>query len=346
LFEGDETFDTYRRFAFGLLFAVLALLTKIYLAFPPFVYALYVFLFVSPRRGLMYGVLATLTAVAVLWAMTWFFPAYVSVSVIDNINSSAYYDVDHMKRQTVDWLVFSLPLTVAVTILFVRSLVTGTVGGLFRRAPSPFAFASLVNATVFLVFFGGHAGAHMTYLFHLVTPLLTIAVLPSVGALPWARAMVMVALPVAFAINAHYFPLSFERFRNAESTFAALTAIINAHRDVLGSTEVAGPLALAGRPVVDSGHSQYFVNAASTHRWPGFVPADVIHARWDDFVGEIAAGINQRRFDLIIRSRRSGLLPQALIKRHYTRVGTYEVDFPWGAQRWPLDLWEPRRDGP
>ena len=37
---------TPRRFLIGLAFAVLALLTKVYLAFPPFVMALYVFLFV------------------------------------------------------------------------------------------------------------------------------------------------------------------------------------------------------------------------------------------------------------------------------------------------------------
>jgi hypothetical protein len=36
-----------------LIFGLLALLTKIYLAFPPFIMSLYVFLFVSPKRGLI-----------------------------------------------------------------------------------------------------------------------------------------------------------------------------------------------------------------------------------------------------------------------------------------------------
>jgi hypothetical protein len=40
-------------FAAGLIFGLLALLTKIYLAFPPFIMSLYVFLFVSPKRGLI-----------------------------------------------------------------------------------------------------------------------------------------------------------------------------------------------------------------------------------------------------------------------------------------------------
>jgi hypothetical protein len=112
---------------------------------------------------------------------------------------------------------------------------------------------------------------------------------------------------------------------------------------VLGSTEVAGPLALAGYPVFDSGHSQYFGNAAIGYRLPGIVPADAIDARWQAFLTEIKNGIIRGQFDLIIRNRRPGLIPDGLVAAHYDRAATIDVDFPWGAQHWPLDLWEPIR---
>lgn len=332
---------TPRRFLMGLTFAILALLTKVYLAFPPFVAALYVFVFVSPKRGLIYGVAAMAAASAVLLIMTAFYPAYISVSLIDNMNSSTYYDVDHMKRQTLDWLSYSLPLTVGLAAVLFRAAASGSLVRGLRTRPSPFAFASAVNAVVFFAVFAGHPGAHMTYLFHLVTPLLIVAVLPQLGEESWVRALVVVALPIAFVANAHYFPLTFDRFRTAEATAAQLTDVIRSHAHVLGSTEVAGEIALAGQRVFDSGHSQYFGTAASDHRWPGLAPADLLRARWDSFLNEIDTGITGERFDLIIRSRRPGLIPSALVAEHYVRVATVDVDFPWGAQRWPVDLWEP-----
>jgi hypothetical protein len=212
-----------------------------------------------------------------------------------------------------------------------------------QARPSPFGFASAVNAVVFFAVFAGHAGAHMTYLFHLVTPLLIVALLPRLGEQPWGRALVVAALPIAFVANAGYFPLTFNRFRDSEATFAQLTDAIRSHRHVLGSTEVAGPLALSGRPVFDSGHSQYFGTAATERRWPGLVPGDVIRARWQGFLDDITTEIIEGRFDLIIRNRRPGLIPGGLVAAHYDRVATIDVDFPWGAQRWPLDLWEPIR---
>ena len=139
----------------------------------------------------------------------------------------------------------------------------------------------------------------MTYMFQLVTPLLLVALLPGFDERSWAGALVAIALPIAFVANAHYFPLTFGRFRAAEATFAQLSDAIRAHHYVLGSTEVAGPLALAGQPVFDSGHSQYFGDAAIRYRLPGLVPADAIDGRWKAFLAEINARHRRRpiRFD-------------------------------------------------
>jgi hypothetical protein len=66
-----------------------------------------------------------------------------------------------------------------------------------------------------------------------------------------------------------------------------------------------------------------------------------LQARWDSFQREIDTGITGERFDLIIRNRRPGLIPDGLVAAHYMRVATIDVDFPWGAQHWPVDLWKP-----
>jgi hypothetical protein len=54
--------------------------------------------------------------------MTLFYPAYITMSLVDNMNNAAYYNLDHMKRQTLDWMLYSLPLTVALLFLLVRAV--------------------------------------------------------------------------------------------------------------------------------------------------------------------------------------------------------------------------------
>ena len=88
--------------------------------------ALYMFLFVSPKRGLIYGLTTVAAAVAALLTMTLFYPAYVNMSIVENMNSAAYYNVDHMKRQTLDWLLYSLPLTVGLVLVFLRAVMRST----------------------------------------------------------------------------------------------------------------------------------------------------------------------------------------------------------------------------
>jgi hypothetical protein len=329
------------RFLIGLAFALLALLTKVYLAYPPFVMAAYVFLFVSRPRGLLYGLASVGAAIALLLVVTTIYPTYINVSIVDNAQSASYYDLDHMKQQTLDWLLFSLPLAAALGLAVARAVTRRPSWTALR--PGIFTFASIVNAATFFLVLAGHPGAHMTYLFQLVTPVLMLALLPRLGQLAWPRAAIAAALPIGFALNAHYFPLTFARFSAAEAVFAQLTGVIEAHQNVLGSTEIAGPLALAGRPVVDSGHSQYFGAAEIDRRLPGLASPAVLHARWDNFTGEIAQSITAQQFDLIVRSRRPGLIPLDLVTTHYVRTGTFDLDFPWGAQNWPVDLWEPRR---
>ena len=152
--------------------------------------ALYVFLFVSPKRGLIYGLTTVAAAVAALLTMTLFYPAYVNMSIVENMNSAAYYNVDHMKRQTLDWLLYSLPLTVGLVLVLLRAVMSSTPMQWIRSTPSPFAFAAAVNATVFFCVFAGHPGAHMTYMFHLMTPLLLVALLPGFDERSWAGALV------------------------------------------------------------------------------------------------------------------------------------------------------------
>lgn len=322
------------RFLLGLGLAVAALFTKLYLAYPPFVLAAWLFLFRARWRGLALGAGALATAILALAAATLLLPAYLNVVVLANAHS-AVYEPDHLLRQTRDWVLYQLPLFVALAVLAWRS------GGRMRL--DLWGFTVLANGAVFLVWLGGHSGAHMTYLLQLVSPALILALWPHLPWQGWGRGAVLLALPLTLGLNAHWFPQSFADFARAEDTHRELERKVAQHITVLGGTEAASVLLRAGRPVLDTGQSEYFAAAVGARALPLLVPPAVLQARWDGMRAEIENGIEGHRYDLVVRSRRrGGVVPAELLARHYRTDGSFEVSFSWAGQRWPLDLWVPQ----
>lgn len=320
------------RFLLGLALAIGALFTKLYLAYPPFVLAAYVFLSRSRRRGLALGGAAATAALLALAAATLLFPAYLNVVVLANAES-AVYEPDHLLRQTRDWALYQLPLFVALVALAWRN----------RLRFDVFGFTVLANGAVFVAWLGGHSGAHMTYLLQLVSPALILALWPVLPWSGWSRAGVLLSLPLTLALNLHWFPQSFAEFDEGEAKYREIERAVAQHEAVLGGTEAAVALLRAGQMVFDTGQSEYFGAAVGQRTLPLLVPPAVLQERWDGMRAQIQGGIDDRGYDLVIRSRRrGGVVPVEPLARHYRTVGSLEAYFPWASQRWPLDLWAPR----
>lgn len=330
-------------FAVGLALGLLALITKISLAFPPFIVAAHLAAFgkgAARIRGVLYGTVASVSALGLLAVMNHRYPAYVTLTFAANAQSG-FSDGEHLRRQTLDFLIFALPLTVACLLAVWRwsaRLVTGVER---PAAPTVHAFGAIANACVFFLWLGWHPGAHMTYLFQLVMPLLLPAVLPALSGLPWPRASVAAALPVSLVLSAPYFSWTFERFRTAEDTFARLNDQIARHRTVLGGTEVAGLLALHGRPVIDSGQSEYFGEAIGRRTLPGTLSREVLRERWEGMFAGMERSLRGGEYDLVVRSRRAGLIPLRVVTERYRRIDSVWVTFAWCGQTWLMDLYEP-----
>ena len=310
-----------RRFAAALALSLGGFAAKIYFVGGVVIVAAYVALFVSLRRGVALGVAA---AVAIaLWAflLASLMPGWGALVLSANLGATSY-DLGHLLRQGWDWLLFSLPL------------IAGLASALWRLPPWRWSgearfwgFAALCGLGVLLVSLGGHGGAHMTYFFHLLTPPLAIAVAAAIGEAEAPRRALVLALPVAVVLNAHWFVLDPDRFAAAEGRFAVAAEALARASAPLVTTEFAALAALAGHTPVETGHSEYMLAPAER---------DALRER-------LAEALRARAVDLAIVNRNNGglVLARDIGAAGYVRLSPLRVDLVWAMQSWEADIWRP-----
>jgi len=312
-----------RRFAAALALSLAGFAAKIYFVGGVLIVAAYVMLFVSWRRGLAMG--AAAVAATCLWALLieMLMPGWGALVLRANIGATSY-DIGHLARQGWDWLVFSLPL------------LAGLAAGLrclprtrWRGGAGFWGFAALCGLAVLLVSLGGHGGAHMTYFFHLLTPPLAVAVAAAMGEAEAPRRALLLALPVAVGLNAHWFVLDPARFAEAEARFAVAAEALAAAASPLVTTEFAALAALAGHAPVETGHTEYMLPAAEQA---------ALRQR-------LAEALRARAFDIAIVNRNNGGIVHArdVEAAGYVRVAPIPVDLVWAMQSWQADLWRAPR---
>jgi hypothetical protein len=344
-----------RAFAAGLGLSLLAMLAKIYFVWPAFAVATYVFLCRDLRRGLAYGIAAIL-ATAAAWALIGLLaPGYVAVVLMASIGATSY-DAGHLVRQVAEWSLFSLPLLAAGVLALPGR----------RRVRDPGAWAVMFGLGWLAIIgtLGGHKGAHLSYLFQLLTPFLVVAALTAARDRPSAMLAFRLLLPVAILLNAHRFlPVPPVSAADCALSMRAPEAEIARGARVLATAELAGQLALAGRSGAETGHSEYFNDALGPR--PGWLlpflpPQPAMTAEWQGLVERIRADVAARRYDVVyVGAHPSVLIPRDLIAEHYARdpprcpsldaVQSGDEPplpgavMPWSRQAWPFEVWRPRR---
>jgi hypothetical protein len=313
----------WRRFAPALLLSLAGFAAKIYFVGGIFIVAAHVFLFMRWQRGLVLGLTALATLAAWAWFLALILPGWGPLVLGANVGAASY-DVGHLLRQGGDWLLFSLPLLAG---LAAAALVVPA--DRLRGQAGFWCFAALCGLAVLLVSLGGHGGAHMTYFFHLLTPPLAIAVAALAGDNPWPGRAMLLAMPPAILLNAHWFVTNPHRFAAAEARFAIAAELLATARAPLVTTEFAALAALAGHVPVETGHSEYMLDAAGQTAL-----REAIRAR-----------LARRAYDLVIVNRNNGglVLARDVEAAGYRRAAALPVDLVWAMQAWDADIWLPPR---
>lgn len=340
--------------------AIAAFYTKPYFILAlPFV-CLYTFAFVSRRKGTIYLLMSMLFFILPLVTVNALFETYFYNTFLIHQNVAGT-KTDWMIMQ---WSMFgnhfrellSAAVAVCAALLcdkiqnkYKLDLPPNEHDNMYcvRKTTLPF-FTMLSVSLVFSVKLGLHTGAYMTYLFQLVSPLFVLSLFPHLGRekgwqfifLPLLAANLLQTSGIYQDIN--------EDFRHFDDgNWQSAQNYVSTHRNILNSAAIAPLLLAQGKPVYDSGQSEYF-------QIPQIIPPPVnfffpplkkVKIQSLKFKQEIETGIIEKRFDLLMldRSFSSWIAPKNLISQNYTHRDVLTLYMPHTKYLWRLDIWEPKR---
>ena len=362
---------------------ILAFYTKQYFVACLGYVALYVFLTVSKKRAIYFGVAALSTFIAALVVVFYTSPYYLEDTLFAVQSSAKLATADEMViKQLKEFVQIYLPVLVIFSVAVIykigftaRSSTQSMPGSrkeslvdilsfnkpLLQHKPNYSWFCCVCSLIIFVLVLGKNRGNHMTYLFQLVSPFFLIGVFALSSGMPkwrWPfRVLVLFALYKGYAMLPSDFSVE-------EASWIKLREEVSQAGDVYGSTLVLQEIIEKGAPIYLSGGSRYFLFGTFK---PSFLvkskPEHTIPEVWERYVKLIQTKIKKQEFDLLVidhwmrlpTSKPSLTLIQtaesetlALLKVHYTETDTMMLPLAdrLGGGKFRVHLWKPKTDGP
>lgn len=342
--------------------SLLAFYSKPYFVLGFGIVAGYVFLFVSKKAGLLYGLgfgaLATLSAFLVSRSM----PLYFYDTVFSNMAHTAEREPAHIFAQLRQLVVEFLPLVVAGILTLGQNLTRPTSGPPGKAATGwrellsldrpliawrmdYFAFASVCAVLAFVSILGPHPENYMNYAYQLLVPVLALWVL--VGLRP-EHSLTRVLTPVllvnvALFCLARLSPAHLQQPPESVAAWDVLHRYAEGCERPLNSPTVVPEMLSRGLWPIDSGHTEYFFDPQPVPgmSWlgPGY---EVISDTATRYLSTLRASVAHQEFDCIMLARYSAWprnLP--LARGQYQLADSVVIAMPQTGQTWQMDLWVP-----
>lgn len=337
--------------------SILGLLTKPYFVLGLPVIAMYLFIAVSKKRAILFGVFSLTGIVFVLWCVNLFFPYYF-------LNTFWYcitphpHSISYLFKQFDDYFDETFALVIILAFIAIkrlidvrqRSLATpektyfGRICNLldikhlcrpFITLPiglMPFAMGVSILSLLKL---GQHHGRFFGYFAELLTPFLLILVFPYVGNKLKDNRLAVILISLNLFLMLFSLP---DWPADSRKAWADWETIISEHKRVYTSPPLTHILYKQGKPVYDIGHSSSLSTSLSS--FPELLPAKTKNTI-QQYCRDLQAKVASQYFDLIIV--RSGEKPfwdtGNAIQEYYVPMEEKVLPMP---KKWKLQLWKPR----
>ncbi len=332
---------------------ILGFLTKPYFLVGLPLLVLYVFIFESKLRALLFG-LAAFTALGITaFAIDAAYECYFTdtfFATAQQVSRSWEHLLKNGTRFVVENLGFILVLVARFTFACKgaqNKSVPGHKRFSFAQLHSPLlpmkmsfpGFILIGHSLALILLLGLHKGNDILYYHQLISPfLLWIAFwLADVKfQRHWPVTLALLGNIFCFAVLAPPLP------EDHSAEWRQLGRRIEMYTNVFAAPHVSHLLWQKGAPVYDTGHTEGLLGAFDRN----FTPASKAYrARADALVSDIRSKVQNKEFDMVIVCHGwSPLLPMEELKQRYTYVGPQAapMTFDYWLKPHPLEIWVPR----
>ncbi|MBN2030790.1 hypothetical protein JW824_11155 [bacterium] len=282
------------------LLGILAFYTKVYFVVSLFYVTTYLFIFISKRKAIYYGLFSFFLLFATGLIINRYFETYFLNTFFTSFNSVTN-SVAYLWLQCDEFLRLHFGLVIVVMIillcyfflllfenkknLFINDWHEVFIQKIICRFDIIHLNKPLINIrclyslycmllSIAIVFFwmGRHPGAYVTYFYQLITPFLLVFIFDWIKHLQEARKKnfhlfftqysYMFLIPcLIMTLYRSYSSLPIVRSEYDIQAWTEMEKIIDSHQQILNSPVIASLLLEQKKPVYDSGHTEFFQNA-------------------------------------------------------------------------------------
>jgi uncharacterized membrane protein YvlD (DUF360 family) len=371
-----------RSLCVALALGILAFFSKQYFVACLGYIALYLFIGVSKRTGLLFGI-----ASLILLLLTLGLVNYTSPYFLDNTFFSVRYIAGQVSsyetafKQLLEFGQINLPLLIILLLEVARKLVgqdsvletvaaagppqvkQGLINPFDMDAPlintgvNYFWFCFTCSLLVIVFAIGKSPGNHLTYLFQIMSPFLFIGCFQRIAKSRSFKPLYYLLLIATF--YSHYSMLSHD-FSVNEKNWQRIKQLMSEADDIFASTIVLAEVIREDKEVYENGHTRYFYYAEEK---PQFFaqskPEETITNIWSKHVNRIHAKIEAQEFDLILLdpwlqlptpSPRSTIKldAQVMLRKYYYRSEVIVLNLANrpGGGAYEMQVWKPILEAP
>jgi hypothetical protein len=342
------------------LLSIMAYYTKPYFVICFLVVAVYTFVFISKRKGVVYSLFfLCVFGFLFLW-VRYGFELYFIDTFIGNL-SNENRSLRHLRGQLVELLKEFFPsIILSISLLFLNGSKFSP-GALFRTkilsrskflqldAPllnlpiNYFAFAFIFCFLSFIFVLGLHGGSYMTSAYQIVLPPFILWLFQKLNS---KSRFSIICFCLLFSniliLNNILLNPSFLRQRDSVA-WKNLYSYVRDSRWVVNCPAVVSALIDIGIVPIDSGQTEYYYYIQSYPNHILFGPEyDAVKRHGILYRRSIRNAIRKGEFDKLILTEGYGnLISFDAVDQYYIKVETIAIDMPQTHQTWVIGVWEP-----
>lgn len=289
---------------------------------------IYLFIFISKRTALIYGIISLLFIMTMAFTVNSFYETYLNNTFFHHINTASY-KFSYMADQLLNYSavnIFLLTIIFLSVIILIKNyflhpkiiqkdynntrkkFIFSKSLNIFKNEPVLktgsdllFGFVIFFTVLLFVIKLGGHQGNFKgAYLYHLTSPFLILTTFQFIKSNKNIFYQLAVSVMLMITLLIQFKSVDLE-LGNQLNDCKITEDVIAKSNNVLNTSETVSIMLHQNKRIYDSGHSEYFSTGINDLSIFLNVSGDV-ERRNNEFKNEINDKINRKEFDLILIS--------------------------------------------